>query len=1072
MLLKIKNKIVTILAVIAATMFLSVSAFGIINRAFSDAPVINPDSITTVLDDYALGETLSVPQSVEIQYNNNTYTSTSAYIYTPNGNVVNATNFVLTDAGVYRLVYFANVNGKTISAEKTFRVSKSAYELNDNIQVEALSKLSVVNDSQLGGLKVSIPNRATFEWGEAINLAELGSNNAFLTFSPYQFSGLKATNGKTVSQAKTIYVKLTDAYNPTSYVTYKIANFTASGDEFSQMPSFSVGAQGQPIRAMSEATNRETKEGELLVIENKTYFVNYQTWGGYPLRGKLDFERGSLISLYYDVDTQKAYVSERIEKDEGEYKKYLVNDLDATEIYSINAFKGFSSGEVYLSVYAEHYQSASPVDLEIASIGNYEGAELYANKTLPDTTAPIIEVEISQEQIDNQLFVLHSSSVRLPAYNVYDINMKSGGKHSIIAREGDPVNGQMALVKDGVLETKKPGTYFVSYVATDDFGNTSTVDFVVNSLDRAVWGESVINFNVDKYTNVADVPAGAVIELPKHSISTPNTFYNVKGYYYFDGKSENKVEFDLSNPEIQLENVGKYTIVYEYSDCCNTGSYSYDINTVASTDFVFTEINVPKYFIKNAVYTLDDVFAKTFATATPELKLATVYASFDGGAFNKINHKEFTSTGDSTVQFKYTYTNGTKTKSVYSDVCQIVNTNFVARRAVYFENYFVPNVSDNTIGATVSVSDKNEVVISATGSKASPVNASTNFINIISVKAFEFTFNVQQANLDVIEIVLTDAYNPAKSVVMQVSSLEARSKITVNGNSVVCGSPLVGTNYRFYYDKSTGGLAEVNIPGTTFEFSSLFDSDFVYVTLNLKGVYGDSSFTLTRINGQAIVSGNNDRQKPNISYDTAFVGDKSMNSIITISRAFGSDVVCPNYYTASNFTVSFEYQFGTGSSDFEFVQTTDGRTIDKLPATEAYQVQLTKVGQYVVTYEYKDQNNQSAQAFDFVYVTDEQAPTITLADGFNEATVVEETIGGIHEAKDYIVVDDVDTLDELTIVVCVFDPMENMIDLIENNFENEDMTFELNLYGSYRVVYYAQDSSGNINTLSYTVFVK
>jgi hypothetical protein len=60
----------------------------------------------------------------------------------------------------------------------------------------------------------------------------------------------------------------------------------------------------------------------------------------------------------------------------------------------------------------------------------------------------------------------------------------------------------------------------------------------------------------------------------------------------------------------------------------------------------------------------------------------------------------------------------------------------------------------------------------------------------------------------------------------------------------------------------------------------------------------------------------------------------------------------------------------------------------------------------------------------------------------------------------------------MVLSVVVIDPFYTMYDLIDNDVEIDDMKFTLEYKGEYVVYYYAEDTSGNVATASYRIFVK
>jgi hypothetical protein len=107
-----------------------------------------------------------------------------------------------------------------------------------------------------------------------------------------------------------------------------------------------------------------------------------------------------------------------------------------------------------------------------------------------------------------------------------------------------------------------------------------------------------------------------------------------------------------------------------------------------------------------------------------------------------------------------------------------------------------------------------------------------------------------------------------------------------------------------------------------------------------------------------------------------------------------------------------------------------------------------------------------------INIIDEEKPEIKIEGGYNEYSVIEANLGDIITAKDYTLKDNIDTEEEMVFCIVVFDPFFTMYDLIDNDCEIDDLKFTAEYKGEYVVYYYAEDSSGNVATASYRIFVK
>ena len=831
------------------------------------------------------------------------------------------------------------------------------------------------------------------------------------------------------------------------------------------MPAYSVGAVGQFARSMSPDIGRDERDGEIIYVDGTQYFVNYNEWYGYPTLGNVDKD-GSLINLFYDIEKQQAFVEQKIDKDLGVYKKTMINDLDAKEIYPTNSFQGFTNGEVYISIFGEEFNLPSEtIDMEIASIGNKSGAQLHSD-FVNDNIAPSLILEISDEQIANEVYVPFGKTIKLPAYTVYDANMKKEGGVTVSVS----YYGKKVAVKDNSFITNNTGKYVVTYTAVDDYGNENVKEIVYNSVDESV--VKIMNFSCAPVTDT--IYAGQNTTLSSYEIVTENKYYSVSGYYYFADKPEVKVEFDVDNPIVVFENVGTHHVVYEYSDFYGSYSTEYTLDVKASEDFVFTNLSLPRQMIKGYKYTLEPVYAKVFTNAEMQTIEVIPQYSVNGGAYNTVADPDgFAVTADAgaVYKFKYEYTVGSNTEVIESNDILVVDTKVNNKLAL--QNYFVDDPLDNIAGAE-AVSVNNNIQLKATANgKENAINTRNSFINTLSMKGLELSFTVIQDAFAGVKFTFTDYYNPENKMVVQYLESGSKTRIVVDGVEIVASAPIKNTGFRFFYDKTNKGYTDDNI-GFIFKDTKEFTADYAFLDIELLGVYGDTTFQFGRINGQNFRNGSSDTAGPVIYYEDTYTGARKLGEVITISRGYAADVMCPLYFTPDNFTFTLEYiDTSEGYENPIPVEDVNGLELNGVSALKEYTVKLPYIGEYTITYQAKDQNNQNGFAFNSIAVADDFAPVIEIADGYNESTIIEAERGGVHIAQNFVVSDNLDETDDLIIAIIVINPWCELYDIKPgNNYDSEDMSFELNLYGEYRVYYYAHDTSGNITTRYYTVFVK
>lgn len=1065
--LKLRNRLVAVMVIFASLLMIGSSVFFFSGKnASASAPTLDAESSAKISASYVVGQTLEVPEG-KVVVSGVSYDAEAVYMYTPSNKVYSVGGtYVFEEKGKHTLVYVADVSGAKESASVTILVNDVAYDTNSWTTIENLDTLSVVKNSTQAGIKVEIPFTDHFKWNTPVDLAKTGMTTPLISFLPYQYSREKVVQtgvdeesnpvyGPTPNQASKIYVRLTDAYDAKSYVDIRLEYFL-DGVTANQMPSYSAGSNGNAIKAMSANLGRDSREGKIMFVEGKQYFVTTQERGGYPHIGGIT-ENSCLISLYYDVTTNRVYVGQQ--QVGADYGIFLINDVDATEIYGAGAFKGFETGEVYVSIFADTYKSEDSVlDLEIASIGFQEGEDLHKPTgegeiyQTEDKVAPVIKVDVTEDQIDNGINVALDKACKILPAVAKDVNLKEFTKKV-------EYNDQAAITINEADNTFTPtieGKYTITYRAVDVAGNETIEKVVYNCEDRSAKGNNVIEFSVDQYNGTKE--AGKTITLPMPSLSSRNKYVTLKTYAIFNGK---EIAIDNEARELKLDKVGKYTIVYEYSDIIESGSYRYDITSVKSNVSEIGRIVLPKYILAGAKYSLDSVYATTYNSATPKQEEVSYEVSIDGGEYQAVaDYRDFkVATGKNTVQFRYTYGNASKE----SDVIKVVNNAYKPLKMV---NYFQGDVTTEAYGTS------GKFILKA---NATSGDVTIDFVNPLSLALYTMQFIIPSgySNYKSVQFTATDYLNPDRSVTLEYGDSGSGISFGIAGGLSVAGTKaFTGTVFNLQYYNVKDQFADTNV-GTKIDWASTFESERFLLSITLKGITGQAGVVIEKLANMNIGTNSRDNLEPTVAHSTEHAGNQKLNTVATISAATGVDVVCPAYYgTESESTILLSVNYMTEDGDAIPVKSTTGEVLASVDATKEYQVKFNKIGNYVVYYEYTDQTGYTGTSTYDVYIVDEVKPTITIEGGYNEYTVVKAKLGDIIKAKDYTVTDNFDSKSKLIISVVVFDPMFAMYDLIENDVEIDDMKFTATHRGEYEVYYYAQDTSGNVAKTYYTIIVE
>ena len=183
------------LAVVATTGAGIISSLGNDSQT-ADAYAIMMDS--ELKTEYSCGETITIPMGSIDGVRANKFV-----VISPSGNAYDKDTLALSEIGQYTVVWYAKVDGKEVSAEKTFMVTQGAFSLNGGASweyVESLTKVPTAdlnNDNQpsTDGLQLTLEPEASFTYNRAIDLTDMSIPFAHV----FPYHGI--TNMKEISDA-------------------------------------------------------------------------------------------------------------------------------------------------------------------------------------------------------------------------------------------------------------------------------------------------------------------------------------------------------------------------------------------------------------------------------------------------------------------------------------------------------------------------------------------------------------------------------------------------------------------------------------------------------------------------------------------------------------------------------------------------------------------------------------------------------------------------------------------------------------------------------------------------------
>lgn len=1034
-----KNK--KILLTVGASAVLILSTFiGIRVGSFSQVEAAEIVISDTLKQTYTLGVTFDVPDG-KISYEGAEYNAESITLYFPNGSAQVGESFALTIEGTYTLEYATYVNGKRITAQKTFEVINEPYSVTGDSMWSYVDSLHTQNAivGDRGGVSVELSLNAKFEYNKPIDISDTTANTPIVTFSPYQYSNYGLTSsGLPVDEVNEIYVRLTDAYNPEIYVDWFFVDRTTDVTLTRGYPYASAGANGQDLIALDPDLNRyynwiSLKNSRLVTVDGVQYAGVFGPWGNafgsIPSGTNIETDgtktgNGGQISIFLDPITNRPYAEAKVKNGDGVLTKRLwLTDLDETGIHGDAIFKGFTTGEVYLSIWGEEY-IGDKFRFEILDIYGTSFSELSPeNNIVVDQRRPVLELT---KKLPEALYTKVGERITIPEILAYDVNLKE--VTSTVFYLKDTQLESLVSVQDNSFIPFKTGVYTIVYTATDYFGNIQTLELEINAVK-----EDVLALNVTKMTESA---AGQWVTLPECTVFSKNGETKLSTYVQF---GEERFEVDLSDRKIFLGYVGEYTVEYIYEDLLTTKSYSYTFNTKVSDNVTFDDFALPHYMIKNAKYTIDEINAYQYKSEKPTAQSAEIFVKEDGGAFEKLT-KDYKVEASETVQFKFVC-GGVET---LSELLPVVDVGFGSK--LKMEKYF--HVKGD---ATLTAGDE-YVTFSDTVGGTEKVE----FINAIPFSTFRFAFSLQTAGtVGSISMKLTDYYDNSKTVEIHLIPRGEAITLVVNGESTEMAKSLYSTDLEFFYNAGIKSFSEKG--GTVFEIQAPFTSNLVFFEFSVNDATMAFDLNIQKVGNQLISSAVRDRFAGTIVYQNVYGGANEPGTTATVYAAQGLDVLSPYY--DGNMKVSVR------DLENNYVTSTDGILLQGVLANRVYDFIVEGGKTYIVGYEYLDQNKQVQTGGYNIIGLSTLDPTITLENGLDSMCIVRVKTGEAVKVASYEAKNQDGTKDGLSVFIYVVAPTGEIHALTGN-------TFKAKYAGKYTVLYSCVDASGNFAMQSYTVIAE
>ena len=965
--------------------------------------------------EYPIGSTITIP-AAQIDLGGGTnVNATAALVIFPSGYATMSETVCLTEAGRYTVTYSAVANGKTVKGSVYFTVLRNAFRLSG----KKSSAYYGTHANGETGVIMSVARNESFTYEPVIDFSDSTKANAFIRLSaPPSSPG--------VADASQIVLTLTDIYRPENRIKIYIKNLAHEDTFYNEITFITAETDEQPQVGIENGyAHRGDKFGTPVLFT--------------PV-GKSTMPITVNLELYLDYASKKLYASNPCYADEG-----LVCDL--TELnYFDTPWQGFFDGKARLSISGASY-NANAMNLVVSQIKGRDLSVL----SVKDITPPMVFTDTGEYSAGNlPAAVTGKQYAVFPASAIDDYDGSVPVTAEVYYNYWSNNKGIVNII-NGRFTPTNPGMYTIVYTAADITGNQSveTLDIVSNA--------SAGNFSFTLTDKFISGNLGGDVQIcsgvtPQNSSGIIK--YSAEAEHILTGK---KYAVDTTTWKFFPMDAGTYRVTVKGSDYLSSHTEIFDFNMSNGVAPVITAgIVLPKYFVKNATYTLPDVYGYDFSSGSAVSVKAAVVIKQDGGGelTNAAPGGRYKVGASSTVRVIYRVTAGGNSTDKFIDV-PVVDAGYTgsANANINMLSYF------QTVNGSFSKSaDSNRVMFTANAA------GSFEFINALQVNhnnGFELYFAPLDGStaMSAVSVYLTDAEDPSVSVRFRYGKVSGDTAFSLNNeissynldfNFASHGSQV----FRMTYKNASKTVNPV--PGRSIEIKTDlsgkpfggFKSGRVYLKMEAEyaqGTSGQSVVCVSKINNQAFYNDNRDRNEPQIIAFSA-KGDRSLGETLLLPASYAADVLDPD--------VTYTLTVRRNNASGPIITSADGIALNAVNPGRDYEIILSELGEYRIYYTAVDKNNNSVTFNYGVTVKDMVPPVITLTNITNTAKAGSTvTVASASVSKG-------------TVTVYYETPDAVLIKITDGKF-----TAEKDKTGIYTVHYYAADSSGNYAVASYQIAV-
>ncbi len=967
-------------------------------------------------------------------------------IISPSKKVYDSNKLSLNETGVWTL-RFENNSG---FEEKTFTVYNNRYDVSSLENATEYTTSSVFPNSGKGLVVTLEPNK-TFKYNEVIDLTNLTAAENIL-----EFGFITGSSGTADLTELDIY--LTDIYDTNNYIKIIVRNpnNTKAGN-YKNAGSLRATFSGQTAAIGCDVVS---EQGVISLHSNGEDYGSYTSLDFYGVN-----EQTTKISYDYQDKTvhsnskkwysyaNKFYNSKWqtgvIDLDDLDYaNNYTFSSMSSDKIGFTEPFKGFSTGEVYLSIEGKGFTSASTklfiksiIDADFAETDSFDKHSPYltvdnpygddlpqgeVNKAYPLFDSHVVDNELEDISVDREVFMTFSGA---RMYSVPVIN--------------------------GAFTPDRVGTYEIVYSATDGYLNKTEKSYFVEVVNNVA--NPTVSFDVEGANSCY---VGNEVQLSTVTTSSSTGEATVRNEVLFDSKV---IASDVES--FTPQSAGTYTVkYYAYDYIGQYSTISYEISASVGAPVIVGEPSLPYGIIAGKTY--------SFPVAT-----ALDYSNLVGGKPCEVSAKVYVTddTGRKLVEGGYTLNASSSLNSV---LVEYVFESATSADTVYQKQVPVAKISDYAkdlykyfIGDATATQTENGVDLIFSG------DGSVRFINKVLAEDFLFSYAIKKdgdvmlSNASQVNLFLKDSADASKVVKLSVK----RNDDLTSTNSFVCvndgralsvnASFYSETNFEIYYENS---LKTFTVAGVDFtvdnylngeEFEG-FTSNAVLIEVEAVGVDSTAQFgfTVQKINNQSLKNVKGDKIAAEVFYTQTRLYKYECGITVQSIPVAIVDVLQPT----STATIRVVSPSGKIVSDV------NGLQLNGVDATVAYSFKLEEYGNYRLRYTFDEGTSWEESKTVNMDVADNVAPTVS-----TDKTEVTCKLGELVTLPTLTLSDNIDAAEDIVAHAICFNP-DSIVSMAKITTEDDKVTasYTFDKEGEWAVCYMIYDSSYNYTVINIKVIVR